>query len=158
MRTLVFGYGNMDRQDDGAAWHVMVHIRRLLELPEPEEIDEDFSSSTDLVFVYQLQLTPEISEELVKFDRVCFIDAHSGSIPDEIRFVKVEPQFQHSPLTHHLTPDSLLAITNAVHQRYPQTLLLSIRGHEFQFTQSLSEKTNLLIPKASELIINWLNN
>ncbi len=157
MKSLIFGYGNLDRQDDGAAWHVMVHIRRLLNLPDPENIDQDFTSQSDLVFVYQLQLTPELSEDLVSFDRVCFIDAHSGAIQEDIRFVELQPQFQHSPLTHHLTPESLLAITNTIHHIFPASVLLSIRGFEFQFSQNLSKTTDLLIPKAAEFVLQWLN-
>lgn len=157
MKTLIFGYGNLDRQDDGVAWHVIVQLRKLLEISQPEEVDQDFGSDSDLVFVYQLQLTPEISSELVEFDRVCFIDAHAGTIPEDIQFRKLLPEFQHSPLTHHLTPESLLAITSAVYQHIPQTILVTIRGFEFQFTQNLSEITRSLVPQAANIILDWMN-
>jgi hydrogenase maturation protease len=157
LKTLIFGYGNLDRQDDGVAWHVIVQLRKLLEISQPEEVDQDFSSDSDLVFVYQLQLTPEISSELVQFDRVCFIDAHAGTIPEDVQLRKLLPEFQHSPLTHHLTPESLLAITSAVYQHIPQTILVTIRGFEFQFTQNLSETTRSLVPQAANIILDWIN-
>jgi len=58
LRTLIFGYGNYDRQDDGAAWHVISLLRKALSIPDHESIDDDFISDDDLIFVFQLQLTP----------------------------------------------------------------------------------------------------
>lgn len=157
MRTLIFGYGNYDRQDDGVAWHVISELKSSLDLPNPERIDDDFDSTDDLVFIFQLQLTPELAESLVNFDRVCLIDAHTGAIPEDVRFSKLNPAFLHSPLTHHLTPEALLSIMQTIYQNTPETVLLSVRGHEFEFTQTLSYRTQQLVPQAVKLIRDWLS-
>lgn len=158
MRTLIFGYGNPDRQDDGVAWHVMVYLKKLFAYPTPEEIEDDFGSAENPAFVFQLQLTPEIAEDLALYDRVCFLDAHTGAVPEVIHKRDLLPLFTHSPLTHHLTPDSLLAIMESIFGKTPESILVSVRGYSFQFTHSLSEAASLLVPQAAELIYNWIIN
>lgn len=156
MRTLIFGYGNYDRQDDGIAWHVLTALKKSLGLPNAEQIDDDFDSTDDLVLIFQLQLAPELAEAIVDFDRVCLIDAHTGSIPEDVRLRKLEPVFLHSPLTHHLTPEALLSIMQTIYQKTPETVLLSVRGYEFEFTQTLSHGTQTLVPQAVALIRDWI--
>lgn len=157
MRTLIFGYGNYDRQDDGIAWHVLSALKKSLGLPNAEQIDDDFDSNADLVLIFQLQLAPELAESMVDFDRVCLIDAHTGSIPEDVRFRKLEPAFLHSPLTHHLTPEALLSIMQTIYQKTPETVLLSVRGKKFEFTQTLSQGTQNLVPQAVALIREWIS-
>lgn len=158
MRTLIFGYGNYDRQDDGVAWHILSELKRSLGLPNSEQIDDDFDSTDDLVLIFQLQLTPELAESLVVFDRLCLIDAHTGAIPEDVRFRKLDPAFLHSPLTHHLTPEALLSITQTLYQQIPETVLVSVHGYEFEFTQSLSSRTQQLVSQAVAKICEWLSH
>jgi hydrogenase maturation protease len=157
LRTLIFGYGNLDRQDDGVAWHILSTLKKSLNLPFPEVIDEDFDSIEDSLLVFQLQLTPEQAESIANFDRVCFIDAHTGAIPEDVRFDQIVPNFQHSPLTHHLTPNSLLSIIQTIYNKDIEAVLLSVRGYEFEFSQDLSERTKKLVPRAVKLIREWLD-
>jgi len=70
----------------------------------------------------------------------------------------VTANFQKSPLTHHLTAASLLAIADTLHQKVPETILVSIRGYEFAFDQSLSAITASLTRQAADIIIKWLEN
>ena len=158
MRTLILGFGNKDRQDDGVAWHIILSLKTSLGLPNPEQIDDGFDSPSDLVFVFQLQLTPEQSEFIAAFDRVCFIDAHTGAVPDEIHWQALIPVFQNSPLTHHLTPESLLSITQTIYNKSPSAVLLSVRGYEFEFSQTMSESTKQLVPRSILLIRQWLSS
>ena len=157
MRTLILGYGNLDRQDDGVAWHVLSTLKKSLNLPFSEVIDEDFDSMEDCLFVFQLQLTPEQAESIAHFERVCFIDAHTGAIPEDVHFEQLIPNFQHSPLTHHLTPNSLLSIIQTIYNKDVQAVLISVRGYEFAFSQDLSERTKKLVPSAVKLIQDWLD-
>lgn len=158
MSTLIFGYGNYDRQDDGVAWHVLKDVRQRLNIPDPDKIADEIESEDDIAFVFQLQLTPELAEEISRFERVCFVDAHTGSIPDEVHVENITPLFQHSPLTHHLTPNSLLSIIEVIYNKAPESILVSIRGYEFQFSQTLSNRTAPLVPQASSIIYNWLKD
>ena len=63
MKTLLLGWGNPDRQDDGAAWHVLEEVARRSGLPVPEEDGESFGPlGNELDLLFTLQLTPELAE------------------------------------------------------------------------------------------------
>jgi hydrogenase maturation protease len=157
LKTLVLGYGNVDRQDDGVAWHVICEILRRLGHSIPEEIISIISPANDLFVDFQLQLTPEMAEELAKYDRICFIDAHTGSIPEEIHVENQSAYFHSSPLTHHLTASSLLAIIQTLYSKNPKATLISLRGYKFGFTRELSEDSQKLVTPAADQILQWVN-
>jgi hydrogenase maturation protease len=157
-KTLLFGYGNPAREDDGVAWHILRLLSQRLGRPAPKDINDDFIStgaSPDLLF--DLQLTPELAETVAEYDRVCFIDSHTQNLPDDIMVGEITPLFQSSPFTHHMTPATCLSITESVYHHKPEALLVSVRGHCFGFSQSLSHQTEKLTNNAVELIWQWLN-
>lgn len=157
MRTLIIGYGNVDRQDDGVAWHVLQEVLRSLGYAQINLFDSDSPVKCgDVSFLFQLQLVPEFSELLAEYDQVCFVDAHTGSVPEDVHFEVLVPGYQHSPFTHHLTPNSLLAMTSSVYHKSPEAILVSIRGFEFGFSSDLSEMTASLVTTAVDLILKWL--
>lgn len=157
MTVLVLGYGNLDRQDDGAAWHVLARIMEEVGLPRPDSIDVDmYFEDKDIHFLFQLQLLPEIAYDLDHYDFAVLIDAHTGAIPNKVNVEELSPKFQASPLTHHLTANSLLSIAQQMHGKYPKAILVSVRGYQFEFTQKLSSTTNELIPVAVGRIMEWL--
>ncbi len=128
-------------------------------LPVFDELDVDAHDEQRQVdYDFQLQLTPEIADELDIYDRVCFIDAHTGAVPEEIHLEKVTANFQKSPLTHHLTAASLLSIADTLHHKVPETILVSVRGYEFGFAQSLSAATSALTRQAADIIIKWIED
>lgn len=159
MQTLIIGYGNADRQDDGVAWHVIRGVISALGFAAPLEMeDESPVSFGNTDFLFLLQLAPELSEMLAHYDRVCFVDAHTGSVPEDVHFEHLQPGYQHSPFTHHLTPNSLLAMTESIYQKATNAILVSLRGFEFGFSQDLSDSTAELVPQGVEVILNWINN
>ncbi len=105
---------------------------------------------------YLLQLVPEIADEFSGFDKVVFIDAHTGAVGEEIHLEQLSSHFQASPLTHHLTPASCLAIAAALHGDAPEALLVSVRGYQFGFENQLSPQTASLVPLAADAILKWL--
>jgi len=158
MRQLILGYGNQDRQDDGVAWHILNEVMHKLNIPAYQEIEENFDSQADLVFVFQLQLMPEFADEIAKFERVCFIDAHTGAVPENIHFECISPLYEHSPLTHHLTAKSLLSIIRTIYNKVPDAILVSVKGHKFGYTTELSPETARLVTEASHVVIDWLRS
>jgi hydrogenase maturation protease len=158
LKSLVLAYGNIDRQDDGVAWHTLVAvIKELGFLPPDQPEDEMPLICGDYTFDFHLQLTPELADTLGSYDKVCFIDAHTGNVPEEIHLENVLPQYQSSPFTHHMTAATLMSLCQVVHHHCPPTLLASVRGYEFKFTRSLSKETAKLVEPAASQIINWLN-
>jgi hydrogenase maturation protease len=158
-KILILGYGNPDRQDDGVAWHILAGLAAKLGRKIPNYPDENFEpegNSPDLWF--SLQLFPEMAEQIGEYDRVCFVDAHTGSIPKPLNIASLSPGFVNSPLTHHMTPPTCLALTDSLYHKQPSSILVSVLGYEFKFTRELSEPTANLVDKAIEYIWSWINH
>ncbi|HWQ05492.1 MAG TPA: hydrogenase maturation protease [Longilinea sp.] len=158
-RVLIIGYGNPDRQDDGVGYQALVRLAIALERPLSGAIYEDFQPegrNPDLWF--DLQLKPEMAEEISQYDQVFFIDAHTGAVPDDVNWKELSPIFQTSPLTHHLTPESTLSLCETLYGKKPSAILISIRGYEFGFSSALSEKTADYLSQAMTRILSWLDN
>ena len=156
-KLLILGYGNPDRQDDGVAWHVLRAITLKLSLPAPASYEDEFPECAQIDFEFHLQLTPEMAEDIHAYEYVCFVDAHTGNISEAVRLVSIESEFQASPFTHHLTPQSLLSICKTLYSNRPEAALLSVRGYHFGLSQQLSQDTAELVSTAVELIWNWMN-
>jgi hydrogenase maturation protease len=158
-KTLLVGYGNPDREDDGVAWHILNRIAERLGLPEPnQQIDalEHLEDSPDLLCV--LQLYPEMAETIADYDRVCFVDAHTGAYQEDIRFEEIEGKFQASPFTHHMTPETCLALAETLYGHAPYGVMVSVRGYQFGFSHTLSDTTAELAEVATDWIISWLDS
>ena len=156
MTTLFIGYGNPDRQDDGVAWHVLAGVATHLGLDPPAAWEEPLPSTPEADFAFHLQLTPELAEDLTAYDRVCFVDAHTGKIPANVQVVDIAPEYQTSPFTHHLTPEMLLSMSRELYNQTPEAILVSVRGYEFGFETELSPFTASLVTEAVERTVGWL--
>jgi len=158
-KTLILGYGNPDREDDGVSWHIMKMICEKLGREAPLTYQDDFPLSEETPdFLFALQLTPELAETLAKYDRVCFIDAHTGSVPNNINFTEVNSEFQSSPFTHHMTPSTCLVLAETLYGAYPKAVLVSVRGYQFEFNHVLSTLTEAHAQEAAAIIFNWLKS
>jgi hydrogenase maturation protease len=156
-RTLLIGYGNPDREDDGVAWHILRALTVKMGLPAPSSYEDEFPQNAQVDFAFYLQLTPEMAEEIANYEYVCFLDAHTGAIPEPVRLIGVDSDFQRSPFTHHLTPQSLMSMCETLYGKKPEAALLSVLGYRFLFTRQLSEETQALVPEAVDLIWEWLS-
>ncbi len=155
--TLVIGYGNADRQDDGVGWHVLKHLAEKIGSTIPEDPGapiEISSEQVDLLFI--LQIFPELAQTLAQYKRVCFVDAHTAEIKDEIAWSELTPAYERSPFTHHMSPKTVLSITATIYDHVPEAVLVSIRGLSFQFERELSPKTAALAEEATQRIWNWI--
>lgn len=155
--ALIIGYGNPDREDDGVGWRIVERLAARLPGaaiaqsvldPQPQE---DIPS-----LLVALQLVPEMAEAIARYERVCFVDAHTGAYPNDLNVAETQPIFQSSPFTHHLTPDTLLALTRAAYDRAPEGMVISVRGYQFGFKQTLSPATDALANRAVDRILEWL--
>jgi Ni,Fe-hydrogenase maturation factor len=157
-KTLILGYGNPDRQDDGIAWHILDAVARKFNYPLPDSWEEGFQPSVEnpqLELSFSLQLVPEMAEVISTFNRVCFVDAHTGRVPDEVHFEEVTAEMQNSPFTHHMTPSTLIFLSKSLYRAVPAAFLLSVRGYEFGFSHLLSKKTSLLLGTAVDRLVHW---
>jgi hydrogenase maturation protease len=129
-RTLVIGYGNPLRGDDGLGWRV---VERLAEMADP-------SATTMAVH----QLTPELAEPISAVDVVIFVDACCDGSPGSWRCDSIGPSTA-TPATnsfgHHFTPEALLSYAAAVFQARPQSLLISAAAESFDCGEKLTPRT-----------------
>ena len=157
--TLVIGYGNADRQDDGVGWHILKALAERVGANVPDDPGASIeveSETVDLMFV--LQIYPELAEDISHYARVCFVDAHTSYIPEEIAWVALSPEYEKSPLTHHMSPKTVLSISATIYDLVPQAILVSVRGFHFEFERELSPKTAELAKQATERIWQWIND
>jgi hydrogenase maturation protease len=158
--TLIIGYGNLDRQDDGVAWHVLTRLANRLHLPAAASPEEIFPTTEGIFphLLFDLQLVPEFSETISRYQKVCFIDAHTGRIPEDVKIAPIVPVMQSSPFTHHMTPETCLSLARTLYNSQVKGVLVSIKGFEFGFSHTLSSQTYLLADHAVQMIESWLNN
>lgn len=155
--TLIIGYGNADRQDDGVGWHILKKLANKLNADVPDDPGAAVEIETDLVdLIFILQIYPELAETISHYQRVCFVDAHTGAIPEDLSWTDLTPEYEKSPLTHHMSPRTVLSIANTIYDWVPEAILVSVRGYQFEFDRELSPQTAALAGKAADRIWAWI--
>ena len=156
-KILIIGYGNPNREDDGVAWHILEKLAAHFNVPlTPALAADEFAPDRYPHLVFELQLFPEMAEAMAAYDYVCFVDAHTGAYQEEVRVVEIDPAFQASPFTHHLTPESCLVLAQTLYNHAPQGWLVSVRGYHFGYKTELSTQTAAHADEAVARIIEWM--
>jgi hydrogenase maturation protease len=153
------GFGNLDRADDGVAFHVVNAFRRRLGLAALEEDNtglEELGAPVDTAFIGQL--VPEMIDLLEGYDRVVFVDAHVDPALDDLYCAAVSPDEAGLTFTHHMSPATLLAFFKALNGRDLEGHLVSIRGRDFDFHRDLSPETIALVEPAVDRIASLLDH
>ena len=156
-KQLIIGYGNPDRQDDGVAWHILKGVMERIGREGPDSFEEGlFPTGENPDFLFTLQLVPEIAETVAEYDRVCFVDAHTGNVEQDVNLESLSREFTQSPFTHHMTPQTCLHLVETIYKSKPEAILASVRGYEFAFSHTLSSRTSQLSLEAINRIVAWL--
>ncbi len=153
-RTLVAGFGNAYRRDDGVAWAVVNALREQRGRPPFGLLDDGFDDlghAVDTVVLHQL--VPELAETLAGYELVIFVDAHTQDLADPLREEEIEPEYRVPFVSHQTHPATLLDLAQKMHGSVPQGVLLSVRGHDFDFGEGLSPQTAALVPRAVARIV-----
>jgi hydrogenase maturation protease len=126
MKTLVIGYGNTLRGDDGVGF-------RLAEAAEAWHLDGVEAHPCH-------QLTPELAADIAAVDRVIFIDATLPQNPHSPIVVEaVTPEDSPSLCSaHHSTPHALLSLTQQLYGRYPQAYTMLLPSWSMGYSEDLS--------------------
>ena len=133
--TLVIGYGNTLRGDDGLGW---VAAARLQDILPPD-------AATVLTCH---QLTPELAEPVSRADLVILIDAAQGTPPGKMTCREVLPDAgQTQVLLHAMLPEGLLAGVQALYGTVPRMLLWTVNGESFVYGEGLSPAVQTAIPE-----------
>ena len=127
MKTLIIGYGNDSRNDDGAGWFVIAELSKL-GLP-----------GVTLETAHQLEV--DFAEIVRDYDQVIFVDAAIPESPEPWWTQEVEPGFRSHAVAHFMTPGDVLGLCRMLYGKTPRGRLFSIRGHDFNFGMELSPAT-----------------
>ena len=122
--TLVIGYGNPLRSDDGVGWRVADAVAAW-RWPHVRAIAVH-------------QLIPELADSLAEVDCVIFVDAGVTGEENAVQFAPLAPVSAPSALGHTSDQGSLLALTLALHGRCPEAWLITVAAVAFDFGAGLS--------------------
>ncbi len=130
--ALVYGIGNVGRQDDGLGWAFIDWLEHAALCPQAE-----------LLRHYQLHL--EDADLISHKQRVLFVDATKDSQVDTFRIERVTPRMDFSFTSHAISVASILATCEQCFARTPDVMLLTIRGYEWELQEGLTPaaKNNL---------------
>lgn len=138
MKTLVYGYGNPGRQDDGLGPALVEKIQAWIKENGIEGIETDSN--------YQLNI--EDAHEISEKDIVIFADASIEDIDDFI-LTKVSPSDSQIEFTMHAVSCAfVLDLCQKIYNSYPETYLLHIKGHEWDFKEGFSKEAQENLEKA----------
>ena len=135
-RTLIIGYGNLLRRDDGAGVLAAMALRE---------------AGMPAIDVHQL--TPEMAETIAAAQRVIFLDADVDVPAGEVRVCPVEAASS-SVLEHHATPSNLLSIARDLYGSAPLAVVIGIGGESHDFGETVSDSTLKGIREAVQLCMN----
>ncbi len=121
--TLLLGIGNIHREDDGVG---------------PKCVDLVSFPGVHRLVVQQL--VPELAETIRDYERVVFVDASLRGGTAELGPLLPRDTDTSFPLTHGMTCEGLLALTEALYGRVPKAFLLSIPGVSFGHGENLSAR------------------
>ncbi|MCL0094993.1 hydrogenase maturation protease [Dehalococcoidia bacterium] len=156
-KTLVIGFGNVHRRDDGAGLAVLNALRKEVGRPPLDAEDDGFDDlghEIDTILLHQL--VPELAETVAPYDLVIFVDAHVGRcaiIPELLREEEVIARCKTTIVPHQLHPGMVLALAHQLFGSHARGVLLSIRGYDFDFGEGLSPQTAALVPSAVNRVL-----
>ena len=124
--SLIYGIGNVGRQDDGLGWAFIDH----LEAHRPR-------AHADLRRTYQLNL--EDADLISGFARVLFVDATKDQAVASFALTRPEPKLDFSFTSHAISVPSILATARQCYGHVPEVYLLAIRGYEWELQMGLTD-------------------
>jgi hydrogenase maturation protease len=127
--TLVIGYGNPLRSDDGLGQYLAQRIGRGSQV------------------MTHTQLIPELAEPISRVERVIFIDAGMGATPGDVTYASVVPLPLTGAFTHNVTPASLLAAAQELYGAAPGAILITVTGASFDYGCAFSPPIHAQLPQ-----------
>jgi hydrogenase maturation protease len=122
---LIYGIGNVGRQDDGLGWALVDWLQA-----------EGVCSSAEMQRGYQLLL--EDAELISNKQRVLFIDATKEASVESFALERAAPKMDFSFTSHAISIPAIMATCEQCFERLPVVHVLAIRGYEFELEIGLT--------------------
>jgi hydrogenase maturation protease len=138
--VLIVGYGNPLRSDDGIGWHAA----RLL------ATDPRLDGARVLA---RHQLVPELATDVSRASLVVLVDAAAEGDPGSVAVRRIGSP-PPTPITwsHHLTPDTLAGLADALYGAVPPIVLVSVAAESFAEGDGLSIALKQALPAVVEVV------
>ncbi len=122
---LVIGYGNSLRQDDGVGWRAA------------DLLEERLGSGTCEIVLCQ-QLTPELVAKLASPRLAIFLDASVDRPFQSVTLTRLRPRAGSGGLSHHVTPEQLLSLSQALYGYAPPAYVVTAGLKDFELRDCLT--------------------
>jgi hydrogenase maturation protease len=154
VRALVIGYGNIDRGDDGAAFHVVNRLRSDFG-QRPLAGDEDgWSPEPDGdTALFAPRLLPELALDAAGCRVLVLVDAHVSAERRPVVCARVLPEYRPPAFTHQISPSMFVWLAGTVGGGPFPAFIVSLRGRCFGMQRSLSAATAGLVDPAAEAVL-----
>ena len=138
--VLIVGYGNPLRSDDGIGWHAA----RLL------ATDPRLAGARVLA---RHQLTPELAADVSRASLVVLVDAAAEGDPGSVAVRRIGSP-PPTPITwsHHLTPETLAGLADALYGAVPPIVLVSVAAESFAESDRLSGDLERALPEIVDAV------
>ncbi len=133
-KSLVIGYGNSLRGDDGIGREV-AQIVTGWNLPDVRSLSKH-------------QLTPELAAELAQVDLAIFVDASQSADKNAVEVRSLTPSSSIEFQSHFSDPEALLSLTQALFGTCPQAWWVIVPVTNFELGERLSPVAKLGIKQA----------
>jgi hydrogenase maturation protease len=134
-RSLVIASGNTLRRDDGVAHYTL----NLLDGVEKRA---------------ELQLNPELSEDIARFDQVIFLDADCGRGDPSV--IPIEASQNGTPFTHKSTAEEIVRLARSLYGFTGTAWVCRIPVQDFGYGEGLSAGARDAARRAAALVENVL--
>lgn len=155
--TLVIGYGNLARGDDGAAFHVVNRLRARQGRAPLTLDDGGLRDLGDDTAVFVPQLLPELAVDAAAYARIVLVDAHVTAEHRPVVALRLLPEYRLPASSHDWSPAMFAWLVQAVPGRNRAAFLVSVRGHCFEPHCGLSPATAALIDPAAAKVMQLLH-
>jgi hydrogenase maturation protease len=143
VKTLVYGYGNPGRGDDGLGPAIAEKIQAWVAENNVPGVDTDSN--------YQLNI--EDAYNIKDYDIVIFADASYEDIEHFI-IEKVTPDEKTAFNTHSVSAGFVLNLCNKMYGKEPQVFLLHLKGYDFELKEELSDRAVSSLEMAYNYLVN----
>lgn len=146
-KILIYGIGNLARQDDALGILFVEEIKAWAEKYDYNFIDTDCN--------YQLNI--EDAAQIVNYDTVIFVDA---SIDERVKDCLLElVDLSDAKLTfstHSASPNYIVFLCKQMFNVLPASYIMHIRGYSFEFAEKISPEAKKNLQKALQFLTKWI--
>lgn len=147
MQTLIYGYGNPGRMDDGLGARFIELVDEWLTKEQIDNIKTDCN--------YQLNI--EDAAVVADYDRVIFVDA---SVVEDLKDFKLEPIEPNNATIeftmHAVSTAFVIDLCRKIYNKLPEAYNLHIKAYDFDFVEALTPEANNNMINAFEFLKRYL--